>query len=896
MGKMTEIVNGTSIPSYITPLFWQHGENEHILREEIKQMHENGINSFVIESRPHPDFLGDMWWRDLDILLDEARKRSMKVWLFDDSSYPSGYAAGRIRDLHPEYLKVYLAEKHVDVIGPLKGSSFLIQAWLDEGDELIGVIAAKRIDGVDVIDADTLIDVSRQVHKGILYWDVPEGDWRVFILIRTRNGGEEHTKDYLNPLQQEAVGAFIHHVHEEHYRRYASDFGQTIVGFFTDEPRFGNVASYDGSLGQKQMEFPYGGIKGPSGYSQFVLPYADSLIAELDAEWEDNVSYKLYLPLLWYEGGERTHSVRFTYMNVVSRLYAENYTQQIGDWCRTHNVKLIGHVVEDNGAHARLGFGSGHFFRAIKGQDYSGLDVVYQIWPEYTSGRFTTPFGYLNTEFFYWGMTKMATSAAHLDPKKQGVTICEAFGAYGWQEGLKLMKWITDHLCVRGVNFLVPHAFSPKFPDLDCPPHFYARGENPQWRYFNVWSTYANRVCHLLSGGRHVAPIAVIYHAEAEWSGSYQPFEEIVKTLALHQIDCDVIPIDTFVNEEEYQILKGKFQVNEEQYRAIVVPYAERLPEAFIKCLMKLQDNGIHVLFIRDYPTASSTNTKPHDFNQLLAKLKQGNYANAIALDELVPRIRTLGYYDVEVKTYEEALRYYHYIQNAESLFFFTNESRQKTVQTHVRLRAEGVPLAYDAMNNQVHALHYTFDGEFTIICLKLAPYDSVFIVFLEDGLGNYEFYPHETSSTTDINSFLELPDNWITSKAEAKQYPDFELEEKIHGLGNISLPEILPDFSGTIKYETTFEFERSQSVSKVILDLGEVYEIADVWMNDIHLGVRICSPYTFEAVKQLKDGINSLRIEVTNTLVRKMPSAFDRSMPQEPSGLIGPVRIYPIR
>ena len=40
--------------------------------------------------------------------------------------------------------------------------------------------------------------------------------------------------------------------------------------------------------------------------------------------------------------------------------------------------------------------------------------------------------------------------------------MCEAFGAYGWNEGLKMMKWIADHLLVRGINYLVPHAFDPK--------------------------------------------------------------------------------------------------------------------------------------------------------------------------------------------------------------------------------------------------------------------------------------------------------------------------------------------------------------------------------------------------------------------------------------------------
>ena len=142
--------------------------------------------------------------------------------------------------------------------------------------------------------------------------------------------------------------------------------------------------------------------------------------------------YALYLPCLWYDGGQQTARIRYSYMDVVSRAFSINFSQEIGAWCQEHGVKLIGHIVEDNGAHARLGYGPGHYFRSISGQHAAGLDVVYQIWPEFNTSKFTTPFGYLEADFFYWGITKMASSAGHIDQKKQGVTVCEVFGAYGW--------------------------------------------------------------------------------------------------------------------------------------------------------------------------------------------------------------------------------------------------------------------------------------------------------------------------------------------------------------------------------------------------------------------------------------------------------------------------------
>lgn len=81
-------------------------------------------------------------------------------------------------------------------------------------------------------------------------------------------------------------------------------------------------------------------------------------------------------------------------MNIVSKLYAENFCNQIGDWCRGRGVEYIGHVLEDNNVHARLGPGTGHFFRSLWGQDMSGLDVVlWQIVPGFDQLSFRQPMG-----------------------------------------------------------------------------------------------------------------------------------------------------------------------------------------------------------------------------------------------------------------------------------------------------------------------------------------------------------------------------------------------------------------------------------------------------------------------------------------------------------------------
>lgn len=885
MNAIDSVLTKRAIPSYIIPLFWQHGEDEDILRNEIRQMHANGIGGFVVESRPHPDFLGPRWWHDLDLIVDEARQRNMKVWLFDDSHFPSGFAGGKIRDHHPEYLKVYLDERHVDAVGPLKGSSFVVKAWLeDREDKLVAVVAARRTDGGDAIDGDSLVELTDRVTDGILYWEVPEGRWRIFILFRTRNGGEDTTRDYLNPIEPEPVQAFIKYVYEAHYERYGAEFGRTIAGFFSDESRLGNAHTCDGTLGYTQSWWRDARIK-------MVLPFSDRLLSRLDVAWGGR--FAPLLPCLWYDAGPLTSEARFVYMDVVSDLFGRHYSMQIGDWCRAHGVKYMGHLVEDNGAHARLGYGTGHFYRGLSGQDYAGLDIVYHVWPEYTYGIHSTQIGEMDVDFFYWGITKLASSAGHLDPKKNGTTVCEIFGAYGWQLGLKTMKWLTDHVCVRGVNILIPHAFTPKANDPDCPPHFYAAGNNPQWRYFHLWSAYANRVCHLLSGGRHVAPVAVIYHAEAEWAGKYMPFERVVKALAVRQIDCDVVPIDLFIDPGALTIAQGRIAINGETFKAVVVPYAEKLPAAFVDMLAELARSDIPVFFMEDLPAGASRASG--QFARTIGELKISPNVHVCSDDELAGKILEMELSELTTSSLEENLRSYHYVQGDEHLFFLTNESRNAAIRTELAINAaEGIPVLYDALEDRAFAADFVRESGIARVELQLQPFESLFILFKKDGVavadGGSRFRIDRASSAQQI----VLDGEWTASTSPNPEYAAFVPQPLIRGLGNISVPSVLPEFSGTVRYETTVELDRDvQDSGGVKLDLGDVYELAEVWINGNRAGTRICPPYVTDIKEWLVAGTNSIRVDVTNTLAKQLGNnLLDRSMPQEPSGLLGPVRL----
>jgi hypothetical protein len=67
------------------PLFWLHGdESPAQLEGELQKVLEGHNGTFTTESRPHKDWLGEGWYRDLGVCLDFARKNNLTMFIFDD--------------------------------------------------------------------------------------------------------------------------------------------------------------------------------------------------------------------------------------------------------------------------------------------------------------------------------------------------------------------------------------------------------------------------------------------------------------------------------------------------------------------------------------------------------------------------------------------------------------------------------------------------------------------------------------------------------------------------------------------------------------------------------------------------------------------------------------------
>ena len=832
----------------VFPFFWQHGEDHALLFDEMEAMRKAGVTEFCVESRPYEDFCGDQWWIDFQFMLDYARDHGMRVWLLDDKRFPSGYANGYIES-HPELRRKVLRLDYRDLTGPMVGSRLLPPA-LREGETFVAISAWKRSADFRTVKGKPINLTRKLADDGLVDWSVPEGTWRVYYVILTRHLSCKPA--YVDMLSAESCKAMLHGVYEPHYEHFKDYFGNTFRGFFSDEPSFANgTSNYHHTVGTEDLQMPW----------REDLPAR--IAASLEKKEEDILCY---LPALWHNLPSYAPAVRAEYMNQITLLYDENFCKMLGDWCRERKVLYIGHIIEDNNTHQRLGYGAGHYFRALRGQDMSGIDIVlHQIIPFNTSYPHTGPVcgKVLDPEFFNYMLGKLGASLAHTEPHMENRAMAEVFGAFGWAEGVGYMKYLADHFLACGINHYVPHAYSPKYPDPDCPPHFHAHGTNPQEEIFGMLMRYMQKICRLTAESVHKADVAVFYNAAAEWTGGKLTLcQSTCRRLTQNQIDFDILSEDILENA---QVVDGRLCVNQETYGALVVPYSEILPKKILASFARLMAEGLPVLFEDKMPSRAAEGGSAKQW------LPEGVVVPA---KELTETLREMDLWHVSAERAVPNLRSYRVDRGDTTVYLLFNEGGTE-IDTYVTFRGAQTPVFFDVWNNRVTKPQEK-EGALRI---KLAPAAAT-VLLCGDGR---DALPYRY----DLPALNPLTPTWKISLRDGGS-EEWRFYGETDKLFSFNTPQTLPTFCGHIRYEASFVADGTEE----ILDLGNVGELATVTLNGRKCATLVAAPYVCEIKKFLKEGENLLTVEVVNSPAYRERDRFSTYLPLPPSGLLGPVKI----
>ncbi len=853
--RISECLRG-EYGSYILPFLWLRGEPHERVYQEILAIRDSGITEFCAESRPYENFCKSQWWEDFGFILKTSKDLGMKVWLLDDRLFPTGYANGYLEAPERENLrKVQIREIHAEVLGPKKACKILIDGMLnrDRKEEVISVIAYKHRDGGEELIADSAIDLTDTYEDGTVYFNVPDGVWRVCTMIKTDAWSDKGDRFsyYIDMLNPESCRAMVKAVYEPQYEHFKEYFGTTFRGFFSDEPGFMNIRdTYLNELGIFDSVYPW----------RDDLPELISKSAGVPVD-----KIKKLIPAMWEDLGDDNALFRTHYMEVCTKLFEENFSMMLGDWCREHGVMHIGHLIEDNNVNMRLGYGAGHYFRGLSGDDMGGMDIVLnQIIPGITDnahhGKIADQ-GYMDPHFFHYALPKLCSSHAHLDPKKKGRAMCEIFGAFGWAEGLTFMKHLTDVMLVSGINHYVPHAFSCKENDPDCPPHFWNNGKNQQYPLFKELMAYMGRCSHVLNEGTHKASVAVFYNAEGYWtSGKNELYQEVCVKLTKGLIDYDIVPFD-MLNKAE--ISGKKLKISNEEFGALIVSESEVLPIKVIEKFYEISKMGVPVIFTNSLPKKSAE-------GQEISNYLKG--FDVVKTEDIADNLRKRGIFEISANT-PSALRFYHIKRDNSDTFMFYNDDVLKDLDTEITFPYSGDYVLYDPWGNKCYKGSLN-DGKMRLFLEKG---NSIFITFGGEVPEELPDFRYEKEREILPISF----DIYVKDEGEE----EFSLYKKDSTLVDITSPKNLPHFSGEILYKGKFFKKEGYEV----LDLGEVGETAEVFLNGERVGVRINAPFKFD-IKNAMEGENQLEIRVINNPAHKRRDVFSHDIFVPPSGMLGDI------
>ena len=533
--------------SNVFPFLWVRDEPmEKIYREidAIKKL----TDGFMIESRPRrgetSDFGTENWFIRIGKILAYANKLSMSVWILDDKSFPTGFANGAIIDKYPELKAKQIKADTVDFYSD--GDPCFLRAEIAENESLFAAFLLKGGKTLKLQDGK----------DGIFSVKVKRGAYRAVFLIVTENCFER--AGYIDMLNGESTDVLLKEIYEPYYARFKNYFGTTLVGFFSDEPRFASGANPYYATNVDMYSYKVGNVA-------CAFPFSEKVAHKLYAK---NFSAEDFISLfLSYKDYPR---FRAEYMNAITDAYSENFAQKFSAWCEARGVLYSGHVIEDAGVHFNVGCGAGHYFKAMRGADLSGADVVlHQIKP-FVKYNSVAPIegGFADYKFYNFTLPHLVSSVFCQSKKAQGAVV-ELFGAYGWGESLKTMFYLVNLFAVNGVGNFIPHAFSMDSNDKDCPPYFYAEGENPVYEGYKILFGYMRRIGEIVNVG-YRAKVAVYYNAESVWGGkSFVSIDEVAKILTENQIEFDFIDYDNlFAAEKTDETIK----VGKAEYLLLIIP------------------------------------------------------------------------------------------------------------------------------------------------------------------------------------------------------------------------------------------------------------------------------------------------------------------------------------
>jgi hypothetical protein len=277
---------------FSTSPFWVW--NDKVTHEKIDSQlvsyRDIGIRQVIIHPRPGliTPYLTAEWFALVNYAVEKAKSMGMKIWLYDENSYPSGFAGGNVPARMPEARSIML--QRIETLNPDTLKLKIICKFQKTRDKYV------------------LIDSSSQVKSEIPFI--------VFAELPAPSSAWFGGFSYVDIMQKKVTQQFLDLTIGGYAVGLKNEFGNTVSGIFSDEP---NIS----------------GVWGPN-----LIPYTPALFESFNKKY--GYDLRASLPALFEETGN-WRKVRHDFYSVLLDLFIDNWAVPYSEYCAKNNLLMTGH-------------------------------------------------------------------------------------------------------------------------------------------------------------------------------------------------------------------------------------------------------------------------------------------------------------------------------------------------------------------------------------------------------------------------------------------------------------------------------------------------------------------------------------------------------------------------
>jgi hypothetical protein len=706
--------------------------------------------------------------------------------------------------------------------------------------------------------------------EGTLDWNPPAGTWQLFVfkqyvantsVMGAVGEGPQLVLDHMN---KSAFAAHAGRVGDPFVNALDDSLGGVRSTFIDSLELFQDIPWTDDFLTQFKVRRGYD----LTPYLPFVLQ--PGWMQPWDSHWSPG----------YFEGDDSVaRRVRADYRQTVSDLMLERFVEPFVDWNHAHGLKA---KFQAHGGPLDI----------IKG--YGLADI-----PETEDLAGADPY-----------FMRFARSAADIYGRRIVSAESLVWAGRPYSVTLDELRKRADLIFSGGVNAIMEHGVDYRFHADRWPgwhafqPSAFTSGfstmlteSNPIWAGLPQLNGYIARTSAVLQQGQSIVPVAVFYgeigyYVGIEDQGSGK--QALEKSLLAGGYDFDRINPDGLLNA---RIEGGRLVTpGGARFAALVLPKNPAISAIAAERIARFAHEGLPVLFVdgppeRDVTLKDWRAADKRVQKAVLAILSAGGRVEPEAA--LVATLRDMGA--------PANLRFTG--ADANGLMFVQRRVGDKTV-TFLRnstgnakdaslvLPGRGGVERWNAMDGTRLRLVTRAVGDGVVLPLHLDGDESALLV--QDAA----FVPARISQPGAV-SVHELPATGWALALDGHGPGGASIVRQIGdvALGDWRKSQETANFSGRGAYHIGFSLNGRWIGRRhhVVLDLGEVHDMATVALNGCTLAPLITTPYRVDVTKCVRRGVNDLVVTVANTpnnamLDSKMPGF--RNPVSAPAGLLGPVKV----